>query len=92
MAKHRAICDRCGLRWWSSDIKRETDTGSRVCPDCVEKMHPQLRPRNRTVADRMYTGFTNPAPSTMIITLTDHNDKPLKFNTGWLDVLHAGGY
>ena len=38
-----AICDRCGLQYDYTELREEW-TGSRVCPECFERKHPQLEP------------------------------------------------
>jgi hypothetical protein len=42
-----AICDRCGCRAKYLDLKAQVvnsiRTGLRVCPDCLDQDHPQLK-------------------------------------------------
>jgi hypothetical protein len=35
-----AVCDRCGFRYWLSELSREW-TGLKVCSQCFENRHPQ---------------------------------------------------
>jgi len=38
--QHEAICDRCGFKYKSGQLKKEW-TGFYVCRDCFETRHPQ---------------------------------------------------
>ena len=42
-AYSQAICDRCGLQYAYTALRKEW-TGFRTCPECWEPKHPQLDP------------------------------------------------
>ena len=42
-ARSIAICDRCGLQYRYTELKREWQ-GLRSCPECWSPKHPQLDP------------------------------------------------
>jgi hypothetical protein len=39
----KAICDRCGLKYMYTQLRREWN-GLRTCDDCWSMKHPQLSP------------------------------------------------
>ena len=55
----RAICDRCGLEYPYLSLQTQWDN-LRVCPECFDPKHPQIKPR--VVSDR--TALYQPRPST----------------------------
>ena len=38
-----AVCDRCGFRYYGSELKKEWN-GLWTCPSCWEPKHPQFSP------------------------------------------------
>lgn len=61
------ICDRCGEKFKSSQVKKEW-TGLMVCDTCYEPRHPQ--DFIRTVPDRMDVPFVRPRPADIFIPST----------------------
>ena len=37
-------CDRCGLSWPKAQLRRESETGSKVCPNCYDSPQPKHFP------------------------------------------------
>lgn len=64
----RAICDRCGLRYWRSELTNQVVnqklTGLLVCPDCNDVDHPQLQVGKRMPPTRIE--IKDPRPETMV--------------------------
>ena len=57
MGQWRAVCDRCGMDRYSSELRLEW-TGLRVCGDCWEPRHPQDYLKGK--ADRQAPPWTRP--------------------------------
>jgi len=55
-----AICDRCGLKFKSNQLRLEWD-GLRVCDDCWEPRHPQEL--TRPIPDQPALPWTRPDPA-----------------------------
>lgn len=56
---HRAICDRCGFKYYASQLTLEW-TGLRVCHKCWEPRHPQDFVRG--IPDKQTPPWTRPQP------------------------------
>lgn len=54
-ARVLAHCDRCGFRYFLSELKYEIydrqNTQKRICPACYDRDHPQLRLGERSYGD-----------------------------------------
>jgi hypothetical protein len=63
--KWKAICDRCGLERWASELRKEW-TGYMVCADtCWEPRHPQEHVRG--VADKQSPPWVRPEPADVFL-------------------------
>ena len=62
--KALAICDRCGFTVKLKDLKYEvrdsSRTGMRICPNCIDKDHPQLKIGDVKTDDKI--SLFNPRP------------------------------
>lgn len=74
------ICDRCGFRYLLNQLKREIFdqrfNGLRVCPNCLDKDHPQLRQGDIVIAD----------PQSLYDPRPDVNERPSTQLFGWRPV------
>lgn len=59
-----AICDRCGCRAKYKELRDQvingTKSGLRVCPDCLDQDHPQLRLNRVRINDPQALRFPRP--------------------------------
>ncbi len=59
-----AICDRCGCRAKYKELRAQVvnsvKTGLRVCPDCLDADHPQLRLNRIRINDPQALQFPRP--------------------------------
>lgn len=71
LGQWNAICDRCGIRWKSGDIRREW-TGLRVCRRCFEHRHPQDFVKGKV--DRQAPEWARPEPPEIDVSVGSGNE------------------